>query len=36
MLIVELGDGYMRSERQGIKGKIYSTKCRVPENNKER
>jgi len=25
-----------RRERQGIKGKIYLTKCRVPENSKER
>jgi len=33
MLIVELGDGYMRRERPGRKGK---TNCRVPENNKER
>ena len=24
-----------RSERQRRKGKIYSTKCRVPENSKE-
>jgi len=25
-----------RSERQGRKGKIYPTECRVPENSKER
>ena len=25
-----------RSEKQGEKGKIYPTECRVPENNKER
>ena len=25
-----------RSERQRIKGKIYPTECRVPENSKER
>ena len=25
-----------RSERQRIKGKIYPTECRVPENTKER
>ena len=25
-----------RSEKQGRKGKIYPTKCRVPKNNKER
>ena len=25
-----------RSERQSRKGKIYPTKCRVPENSKER
>ena len=25
-----------RSQRQERKGKIYSTDCRVPENNKER
>ena len=25
-----------RSQRQERKGKIYSTECRVPENNKER
>ena len=28
--------GKKRNKRQGIKGKIYSTKCRVPENSKER
>ena len=26
----------MRSERQGRKGNIYSTECRVPENSRER
>ena len=25
-----------KSEKQGRKGKIHPTKCRVPENNKER
>jgi len=25
-----------RNEKQGRKGKIYPTKCRVPENSKER
>ena len=25
-----------RSKRQGTKGKIYPTECRVPENSKER
>ena len=25
-----------RSERQGRKGKIYPTECRVPKNSKER
>ena len=25
-----------RSERQGRKGKIYPTECRVPENSKEK
>ena len=28
--------GKKRSEKQGIKGNIYLTECRVPENNKER
>ena len=28
--------GIERSERQGRKGKIYTTKCRIPENCKER
>ena len=36
MLIVELGDGYRRSERPGRTGRIYPTKCGVSENNKER
>ena len=30
------GWGRKKSERQGIKGKIYPNECRVPENSKER
>ena len=32
----KIRDIFKKNERQGRKGKVYSTECRVPENSKER